>query len=309
MVSFGFQTLIPVPSLVMHFPYMLLALAASVTADNTAQTRRSDERELTLKSRRPIEISQSLAARLASVDINHKGVVVSRDPRCDPNNGEPYLPFCDQLRDQDKGKENDDNDDDDGEKHHGSGMIAGAVIGAFIALLFLLAVWYFLRIRPRRRQRILEQRRKQDELESNYQFSPQGTHLPTPPTRSMPGSQNPSEHNVRFQRTPYPGDVPSPSMTNSSMSGLALPTPALTYSPSVTSSAVSPLSPIPAHGLSDKPPAYAAVAALQSSEPQPEASAYQMGQTPMPLEPPMYHLTEAPGPAVMDMKGEPISRY
>ncbi|KAI1656728.1 hypothetical protein F4813DRAFT_122949 [Daldinia decipiens] len=298
----------------MRFPYMLLALVASVTADNTAQTRRSDGRELTLKSRRPIEISQSLEARLASVDIYHKGVVVSRDPGCDPDGDEPDLPFCDKFREyikeqHEKEEERNGNDDDNDEKHHGSGMIAGAVIGAFIALLFLLAVWYFLRIRPRRRQRILEQHRKQDELESNYQFSPQDTHLPTPPTRSMPGSQNPSEHNVRFQRTPYPGEVPSPSITNSSMSGLALPTPALTYSPSVTSSAVSPLSPVPAHGLSDKPPAYAAVAALQSSEPQPEASAYQMGQTPMPLEPPMYHLTEAPGPAVMDMKGEPISRY
>ncbi|KAI0848976.1 hypothetical protein F5Y00DRAFT_79108 [Daldinia vernicosa] len=304
----------------MRFPYMLLALVASVTADNTAQTKWSDERELALKSRRPLEITQALAARLASVDINHKGVVVSRDPGCDPDSDDPDLPFCDKLlehikeqqekeENEEKGKGPGDDDDDNDENRHSSGMIAGAVIGAFIALLFLLAVWYFLRIRPRRRQRILEQRRKQDELESNYQFSPPGAHLPTPPTRSMPGSQDPSEHNVRFQRTPYPGNAPSPSMTNSSMSGLALPTPALTYSPSVTSSAVSPLSPVPAHGLSDKPPAYAAVAALQSSEPQPEASAYQMGQTPMPLEPPMYHLTEAPRPAIMDIKGEPLPRY
>ncbi|KAI0116987.1 hypothetical protein F4814DRAFT_439525 [Daldinia grandis] len=298
----------------MRFPYMLLALVASVTADSTAQTRRSGERELTLRSRRPIEISQSLAAKLASVDINHKRVVVSRGLGCDPDGKDPDLPSCEDLakhikEEQDDKKKDHDDDDDDNEGHHGSATIAGAVIGAFIALLFLLAVWYFLRIRPRRRQRLLEQHRKQDELESNYQYSPRDTHSPTPPTRSMPGSQNPSEHNVRFQRTPYPGDVPSPSITNSSMSGLALPTPALTYSPSVTSSAVSPLSPMPARGLSDKPPAYAAVAALQSSEPQPEASAYQMGQTPMPLEPPMYHLTEAPGPAIMDMKGEHIPRY
>ncbi|KAI8956906.1 hypothetical protein F5Y11DRAFT_124533 [Daldinia sp. FL1419] len=304
----------------MRFSYTLLALAASVVADSTVEPRRPSGGRSTLKSRKSIEISHSLETRLNSVDISHQREVVPRGSPCDPNSPGYDTRVCDQFReylehnsaehnDGSHDSSDDEDDEDEDEKRHGGGTIAGAVIGALIAFLFLLAIWYFLRIRPKRKQRLLEQRRKEDELENGYQFSPPGTHPPTPPARSVPGSQNPSEQHIRFQPTPYPGNVPSPSMTGSSMSGLALPTPALTYSPSVTSTTVSPLSPLPPHPLSDKPPAYAAVAALQSSEPQPEASAYQMGQVPVPLEPPMYHLTETPAPVAMDMKGEPLSRY
>ncbi|KAK6948378.1 hypothetical protein Daesc_010144 [Daldinia eschscholtzii] len=297
----------------MRFPYMLLAFAASVTADNTAQSRRSDETGLTLESRKPVEASQMLEARHSWFE----DTTVPLPAICDPESPMRDHEKCQQTKnpegDNGEGEDDDEKHDhkggDNDEKHHGGGVIAGAVIGSLIALLFLLTMWYCFRIRPNRRARILEQRRKADELENGYGFSPPGTHQPTPAVQPMPGSQNPSQQNVRFQPTPYPGNVPSPSVTNSSMSGLALPTPALTYSPSVTSTTASPLSPLPAHALADKPPAYVAVAALQSSEPQPEASAYQMGQTPMPMDPPLYHLTEEPRPAIMDIKGEHLPRY
>ncbi|KAI1800266.1 hypothetical protein F4811DRAFT_46716 [Daldinia bambusicola] len=305
----------------MRFHYLLLAVAATATAENTAQPRRSDESGLTLKSRKIVEASQLVEARFSSDD---DVFVPGGPPPCDPTRKEYNVKDCrDYIEHQQEEAEEEANDrhkkddgDDNNEKDHGSGVIAGIVIGCFLALLFLLTIWYFFRIRPRRRARILAQRRKMDELESGFEFSAAGTHQPTPAVLSMPGSQNLSQQNVRFQPTPYPGNVPSPSATNSSISGLALPTPALTYSPTGTSTTTaSPLSPLPlpAHGSSDKPPAYAAVAALQSSEPQPEASAYQMGQTPMPMDapidPPLYHLTETSRPPIVDMKGEHLARY
>ncbi|KAI1468722.1 uncharacterized protein F4812DRAFT_342377 [Daldinia caldariorum] len=303
----------------MRLHYMLLAFAASVTAESTARPRRSDESGLTLKSRKHVDSSQLVEARFASAD----DVFVPGGPlQCNPTSDEYNVKDCrNYIKHQqeeveeanDRQKKDGDDDDDDKEKGHSKGFKVGVTMGCLFGLLFLLTIWYFIRIRPRRRARILEQRRKMDELGSGYEFSAPGTHLPTRAAQSMPGSQNPSHQNVRFQPTPYPGNVPSPSVTDSSISGLALPTPALTYSPTGTSTTTaSPLSPLPlptAHASSDGPPAYTAVAALQSSEPQHEASAYQMGQTPMPMDPPRYDVTETPRTALMDMKGQPVARY
>ncbi|KAI0176100.1 hypothetical protein GGR52DRAFT_344947 [Hypoxylon sp. FL1284] len=222
-------------------------------------------------------------------------------------------------------KNGDHSDDSDDDENHGTrgGVVAGGVIGGLAGLLVILSFWYCLRIRPRRKQRIAEEAaRRQEELEKGLNGSDPSIHSPQQETGTI-ASSSPSDGAAaaaprttnQYVPTPFPGRAPSVN-TGSSISGLALPTPALTYSPSATTvSTATPnlppshSNPLPHTALAEKPPAYAAVLALQSSEPQPEASAYQMGQVPMPTEPTVYQLPSDPQPGATDMRGAPISRY
>ncbi|OTB03743.1 hypothetical protein M426DRAFT_321449 [Hypoxylon sp. CI-4A] len=295
----------------MRHSSLLLALVASVIADDVAQSRRSASKDSTLESREPVEISQSLETRFTPAAIK------SWTHKRDSDSGDYHGPFRHAHDENDDDDDDDDHDhDNDNEdlEHINGGAIAGAVVGAFVLLLILLAIWYFIRIRPKRKQRLADTAaRKEAELESGYARSPESSIHPTAVAAGTPaGFVNEDRDHIRFAPTPYPERAPS-IQTMSSMSGLALPTPALTpatYSPSVTTTTASP--PTPPHralGASEKPPSYAALAALQSNVPQPEASAYQMGQVPVEAEPPVYHIPLIPQPGVMDMKGEPIARY
>ncbi|OTA69540.1 hypothetical protein K449DRAFT_428996 [Hypoxylon sp. EC38] len=294
----------------MRRSHLLLVLVAGAAA-NTAQLERSVGKDSIIESREPTENSQSLEARLPSVDVSKRRADVLSswshkrdDGDDDDDDGDnPYL------------FHNADEEDHDGRNHGdpgppgymSGGEIAGAVIGSLVMFSIILAICYFVCIRRRRKQPPMEAARKEADLEDGYGMSSVSTiHQPTPQQEGR--TQN--EH-IRFAPSPYPRGAPSIG-TESTMSGLALPTPALTYSPSLTTTTASPsLPPSPPHphATSEKPPAYAAIAALQSSEPQPEASAYQMGQVPMPSEPPMYHIPLGPQVGVTDMNGEHISRY
>ncbi|KAI1393961.1 uncharacterized protein F4822DRAFT_31649 [Hypoxylon trugodes] len=283
---------------------LLLALVAGAAANDSTQLRQPTERDLTLSSREP--------TRPASIKLGQRETSPYAHAKRDDD--DPHNPFY-YLHDIPNGKDpkndddddDDDDDDNDDDKHNpnpgyymNGGAIAGAVVGAVFGLFILVGLCYCLCIRPRRRQeQHMEAARKDVEVES--------THPPTTPPRSPGNDSSSSSEHIHWVRTPYPRNVPSV-QTTSTISGLALPTPAMGNSPSIA--AVSPpLSPTYHHTMSDKPPAYAAVIALQSSEPQPEATAYQMGQVPVPTEPPMYQLPIIPAPGVSDMKGEPISRY
>ncbi|KAI0834069.1 hypothetical protein F5Y06DRAFT_177754 [Hypoxylon sp. FL0890] len=292
----------------MRRSHLLLALVAGAAAD-TAQLERSAEKDSILNSREPTEIPQSLEERLSPLDISRRGAdvlkswLLKRDD--DDGNDDHHDPY-DYLQDAAEENHDDHDHDDPGPSGYmSSGQVAGTVIGSLALLSLILVVVYFGFIRPRRKQPQMDAARKEAELEDGYAMSPTSTiHQATPQQEGR--TQN--EH-IRFAPSPYPRRAPSIG-TESSMSGLALPTPALTYSPSVTTTNVSPsLPPSPPHAASEKPPAYMAIAALQSSEPQPEASAYQMGQVPMPSEPPMYHIPLGPQIGVTDMNGEHISRY
>ncbi|XXG94282.1 hypothetical protein Hte_000536 [Hypoxylon texense] len=321
---------------------LLLALVASATADSNARPGRLAEKDVNLNSRGPAEAPHSLDARLAvPVDASRVGKAmlrsrqVKRDDKYKDYDDwkEEYEDQLEEMQDQngppgpgyvangpEENERDDDDDDDDDDDHDGpsGGVIAGAVIGGLLGLLLLLTLWYCLRIRPKRKQRQMEAAREQEKLERGFGGSSPSIH-PPPPTMAgaaaVSPSESPSSHHIQWAPTPFPGRAPSV-QTGSSISGLALPTPALTYSPSVTTAttgtaAGTPNLP-PSHynaPPSDKPPAYAAVLALQSSEPQPEASAYQMGHVPIPAEPPVYQLPSLPQTGATDMKGEPISRY
>ncbi|KAI2469896.1 hypothetical protein F4781DRAFT_204123 [Annulohypoxylon bovei var. microspora] len=301
----------------MRRSYLLLALVAGATAGNVAQPRRSIERDLTIESRNPSEIPQSVEARIISSRQETVELTNRQHKRDDPYDDD----FKKHLEDvEDKHKEDEDDDDNNTSSRPPGppgGTIAGVVIGVVIAILAALALWYFLRIRPRRRQRQLQAAAKEAEIENGYAMTPVSTRSP-----GGAAASSPSEH-IRWAPTPYPERAPS-IRTGSSMSGLALPTPALTYSPSVTTTAASPPSPPePRHPQqqqqqesyihrdipSEKPPSYDAITALQSSEPQPEASAYQMGQVPIEQEPPMYHLPSMPQYGPTNGSGEHMPRY
>ncbi|KAI1381897.1 hypothetical protein F4677DRAFT_400149 [Hypoxylon crocopeplum] len=310
---------------------LLLGLIASAAADDVAQLSRSVEKDLSLESREPTEISHSLDTRFASVNTGRrvKNLQHKRDDDDDDDEEEQKerWEYFHHIADEEEEEEDDDDDDHDSpvgpvgpngpdgpgaSEYHpiNGGAIAGAVVGSVIAAILILAMWYFFRIRPKRKQQQeMQAAEKRDDIERAYTGSPSpSVRLPTPSASSVSESQNAPEH-VRWAPTPFPGRAPSV-QTESTMSGLALPTPALTYSPTITTAGTTPnLPPTPYGSASEKPPAYAAIAALQSSEPQPEASAYQMGHVPVSCELPMYQLPSIPQPVAMDMKGEPISRY
>ncbi|KAI4859230.1 hypothetical protein F4820DRAFT_177073 [Hypoxylon rubiginosum] len=316
---------------------LLLALVASATAGGNARSGRLVEKDVNLNPRGLAETSRSLDARLVPVDAGRVGKVMLRSRRTkrDDDDNDKYEDWEDEYKDRfeemqgqnvpappgsplDHHDDDDDDDDDDNDGPSG-GVIAGSVIGGLLGLLLILTIWYCLRIRPKRKQRQMEAAMKQDELEKGFGGSSPSIHPPPPAMAGVapvsPNSESPSPHHIQWAPTPFPGRAPSV-QTGSSISGLALPTPALTYSPSITTGTTNTaagtpnLPPSHLHALpGDKPPAYAAVLALQSSEPQPEASAYQMGQVPIPAEPPVYQLPSAPQTGATDMKGEPISRY
>ncbi|KAI1104118.1 hypothetical protein F4804DRAFT_207535 [Jackrogersella minutella] len=302
----------------MRRSYLVCGLVVGATANDLSQWKRSVEQDSALGSRELSGIFQSLEARHAFDDLVRGDTVAFENPlaKRDDDTADDFRDHQKDLHDEDDKDENQekDHDLDDGppEKYMGGGTIAGVVLGVIIALLLALALWYFLRIRPRRKQRHMMVA-KEDDIEDGYKMTPvSSTHRSTPPVGAVNDSRSPSEH-IRWAPTPYPERAPS-IQTGSSMSGLALPTPALTYSPSVTTAATpnSPPSPrhAPSHIPSEKPPAYATLAALHSSEPQPEASAYQMGQVPMPSEPPMYQLPLTPHAGMTpDMSGEHLARY
>lgn len=284
---------------------------ASVAADNTAQLRRSARDGLTLTSRETANFLRSLEARPASIKIDQR-TAVSKSQQDKRDGDDDPRPHFDTNPMFDK-EEHDDHDgpDREEEEHRTNGkVVAGGVIGGLLALLLVLTIWYFLRIRPKRQQR-LAAARKRDEIEQGYAMSPSPSRSVPPPDEPAAGSQSPSELS-RWAPTPYPRNVPSV-QTGSTMSGLALPTPALTHSsPSIATESTPPLPPSQphAHAANDKPPAYAVAVALQSAEPQPEASSYQMGQTPSPSDlPPVYHVQDTAQPSIIDMKGEHMSRY
>ncbi|KAI1204905.1 uncharacterized protein F4807DRAFT_299065 [Annulohypoxylon truncatum] len=340
-----------------HPSYLLLAaLVAGATAKNIAQSRQSVERDnVALNSRDATEISQQLVeARIITAPDEKRTVGLRSRQQRKRDDDDPYDEYLkDQKKhlqelqqEQEQQQQQDDDDDDD--KHDNNndpgpprgppgGTIAGAVIGVVVAILIALALWFFLRIRPRRKQRQLAAA-KEAEINDGYAMTPvsSSTLRATPPTgtasnHSLPPSS--SEH-IRWAPTPYPERAPS-IHTGSSMSGLALPTPALTYSPSVGTSAASPPSPPePRHHHqyhqyqqqvsphpqvhphfddipSEKPPSYDAITALQSSEPQPEASAYQLGQVPVEPEPEpvMCHVPVTPQYGVANSSGEHMPRY
>lgn len=283
-------------------------LVAGAAADTT-HLKRSVGKDSILRSREPTEKSQSLEARLLSVDVGKRRADVLRSwlyKRDDDDDNGDHNPI-DYLHNADEDHDERDHDDPGPPGYMSGGEIAGAVLGSLVMFSIILAICYFACIRRRRQQSPMDAARKEAELEEGYGMSPVSTiHQATPQQEGR--TQN--EH-IRFAPSPYPRGAPSIE-TESTMSGLALPTPALTYSPSLATTTASPsLPPSPPHPhmASEKPPAYVAMAALQSSEPQPEASAYQMGQVPVPSEPPMYHLPLGPQIGVTDMNGEHISRY
>ncbi|KAI1143157.1 hypothetical protein F5Y05DRAFT_144833 [Hypoxylon sp. FL0543] len=287
---------------------LLLALVAGTYA-NTAQLERSVEKDSIINSREPTEISQTLEARLSPFGISKRGADVlkswlnKRDD--DDDDDDDYHNPYDYLHDADEGHDDHDHDDPGPPGYMSGGAIAGAVVGSLVMFSLIVAVCYFVCARRRRKQPQVDVARKEAELEDGYAMSPTSTVRQATPQQEG-RTQN---ERIRFAPSPYPRRAPSIG-TESSMSGLALPTPALTYSPSVATTTASPsLPPSPPHAASEKPPAYMAIAALQSSEPQPEASAYQMGQVPMPSEPPMYHIPLGPQTGVTDLNGEHISRY
>ncbi|KAI2613848.1 uncharacterized protein GGS25DRAFT_20207 [Hypoxylon fragiforme] len=311
---------------------LLLALVAGAAADGTTSPRRTHKNDLTSKSSR--EIPEALSWFYARVEDRKKAAGAALRSR-ENDSFEDDADFDDNLKDLElaqaelddrdfhQHEEDDDDDDDDGpgpgpgdhgkgDGHDGNGkVIAGGVVGGFIALFLILCIWYFLRIRPKRKQRLADAARKEAELEQGYGPSPNSS---AHPLSSFPSPAGPAAQNqhVRYAMpTPFPARAPSV-QTESTMSGLALPTPALTYSPSVSSPGATPNMPAaqPREPGAETPPTYAVAVALQSTEPHPEASSYQMGQTPAPSEPPVYHLpVAAPGPGATDMKGQPISRY
>lgn len=309
----------------MRHSYLLLALVAGVTAENIAQSRRSIEQDLIpLNSRDATEISQPVEARIVSDEKQTAGLESRRRKR-DDDDDNPFEHNKDYLKHiQDEEEEHNDKDSrpPDGP---GGGTIAGAVIGVVVAIIVALLLWFFLRIRPRRKQRQMVAA-KEAEIENGFAMTPVSSiRRDSPPVGAASNHSLPSEH-VRWAPTPYPERAPS-IHTGSSMSGLALPTPALTYSPSVgTSSASPPSPPQPHHQLqpqpqvhqhfndipSEKPPSYDAIIALQSSEPQPEASAYQMGQVPVEAEPSICHLPVTnftPHYGAANGSGEHMPRY
>ncbi|KAI1415744.1 hypothetical protein F5Y13DRAFT_135743 [Hypoxylon sp. FL1857] len=293
----------------MRRSHLLLVLVAGAAAD-AALLKRSVGQNSILKSREPTDNSRSLEARLPLVDVGKRGVDVlkswlyKRDDDDDDN--DDYHNSFDFLHNSyEEDHDHDDNDNPGGPGDLSGGEIAGAVVGSLVLLTFILGICYFVCIRPRRKQSQMLVARKEAELEEGYGMSPVSSiHNATPQQEG----RTENEH-IRFAPSPYPRRVPSIG-TESSMSGLALPTPALTYSPSATTSASPSLPPSPPHATtSEKPPAYMAIAALQSSEPQPEASAYQMGQVPVASEPPTYHLPIIPQTGVVGVDGEHIPRY
>ncbi|KAI6090160.1 hypothetical protein F4821DRAFT_37336 [Hypoxylon rubiginosum] len=318
----------------MRHSCLLLALVASAAATDNAALRRQTEKNVNLDSREPAEASRLLDARRIPVAIDRTGKVVlrsrqfQRDDDDDDAAEEWRKKHEEELEQMQEMQENnglpsnaqkddkeDDDDDNNGNNGDNSGppggVIAGGIVGGLIALLLLLTLWYCLRIRPKRKQRQLEAARKQEELEKGFGGSSPSIH-PPPQEGTVSPADSPESNHIQWAPTPFPRRAPSV-QTGSSISGLALPTPALTYSPSIataTTANTPNLPPTHSHALpSDKPPAYAAVLALQSSEPQPEASAYQMGQVPIPIEPPVYQLPSEPMVGATDIKGEPVSRY
>ncbi|KAI2602829.1 hypothetical protein GGR54DRAFT_464550 [Hypoxylon sp. NC1633] len=298
----------------MRHSYLLLALVASIAADNTAQPRTSSEKNSSLKPRQPAEISHPLDARHVAVDIRNKEAVVSEKQRVKRHDDDEDDDDFHRQNYQAPGGEIQDPDDDHhsvgdkgGDSKINVGAIVGAVVGSVIAACAIIGIWYCCRFRPMRRQQMLAAS-KESRMETGHGSSPSSSAHPS--TSSVNENQSSPEHVRRWAPTPYPEHAPS-AQTDSSMSGLALPTPALTYSPTISTARTTPnLAPTPPRpAVGDKPPSYEAVAALQSSEPQPEASAYQMGQVPVPTEPPMYELSLLPQPGATNMKGEPISRY
>ncbi|KAI1461529.1 hypothetical protein F4805DRAFT_236345 [Annulohypoxylon moriforme] len=294
----------------MRRSYLLAALIAGATAEHIAHSRQSIERDLSLlRPRDATELFQPVEARTVSPE---KKVVAGLQNRQRKRDDDPYddykehLKHIQELQEEQEEQEQEDNDN----KHNNNnspppgppgGTIAGAVIGVVVAILIALALWFFLRIRPRRKQRQAVAAKEAD-IENGFTMTPVSSiHRDSPPVGAQSNRSLPSEH-IRWAPTPYPERAPS-IHTGSSMSGLALPTPALTYSPSVGTAASPPSPPSPHHqGVqqlqqqpqvhqhfndipSEKPPAYDAITALQSSEPQPEASAYQMGQVPIEAEP------------------------
>ncbi|KAI1093529.1 hypothetical protein F5B19DRAFT_125461 [Rostrohypoxylon terebratum] len=313
----------------MRRSYLLLALVAGVTAENIAQSRRSIEQDLIpLSPRDATEISQLVEARIVS-DEKQIAAFENRRRKRDGDNDPHQFEHFKHLEEE---QEEQDEQEEDAAKHQNSGppgppggAIAGAVIGVIVAIIIALLLWFFLRIRPRRKQRQMAAA-KEAEIENGYTMTPvSSVRRDAPPVGAASNHSLPSEH-IRWAPTPYPERAPS-IHTGSSMSGLALPTPALTYSPSVgTSSASPPSPPQPHHQLqpqpqvhqhfndipSEKPPSYDAIIALQSSEPQPEASAYQMGQVPVEAEPSICHLPVTnftPQYNVANGSGEHMPRY
>ncbi|KAI0896994.1 hypothetical protein F4806DRAFT_418304 [Annulohypoxylon nitens] len=306
---------------------LLLALVAGVTAENIAQSRRSiDQDLLPLNSRDATEISQPVEARIVSDEKQTLGLESRRRKRDDDDDDDPLEQHKDYLKHiQDEQEDAAKHNNDKNSGPPGGGTIAGAVIGVVVAIIVALLLWFFLRIRPRRKQRQMVAA-KEAEIESGYTMTPVSSiRRDTPPVGAASNHSLPSEH-IRWAPTPYPERAPS-IHTGSSMSGLALPTPALTYSPSVgTSSASPPSPPQPHHQMqpqpqvhqhfndipSEKPPSYDAIIALQSSEPQPEASAYQMGQVPVEAEPSICHLPVTnftPQYGTANGSGEHMPRY
>ncbi|KAI1779626.1 hypothetical protein F4818DRAFT_147636 [Hypoxylon cercidicola] len=323
---------------------LLLALVASATAHGDVRSGRLVEKDVNLDSRELAGASHPLGARVVPVDDGRVGKVTlkRRQTKRDHDHGdyEDYeewredqleqmqenglsgptptsIPVKGSLDDNNENgiEDDDDDDDDDHDRDHdgpNGGVVAGGVVGGLLGLLLILTIWYCLRIRPKRKQRQMEAARRQEELEKGFGGS--SASIPPPPQAStVSPNDSPSAHHIQWAPTPFPGRAPS-IQTGSSISGLALPTPALTYSPSVTTATTSTATPNlpPSHPhavVGEKPPAYAAVLALQSSEPQPEASAYQMGHVPIEPEPPAYQLPSVLQPGATDMKGEPISRY
>ncbi|KAI1767314.1 hypothetical protein GGR53DRAFT_140111 [Hypoxylon sp. FL1150] len=324
----------------MRHSCLLLALVACAAATDNVPAKRLAEKNVNLDSRKLVEVSRPLDARLIPVDAGRTGELMLRSRGVKRDDGDDdddayeewkkkHEEELEQMQEMQENNalpgspssgDNDDNDDSDGNgppSGPGGGVIAGSIIGGLIGLLLLLTLWYCLRIRPRRKQRQLEAARRQEELEKGFGASSPSIHPPPQEgTVSSSPADSPESNHVQWVRTPFPRRAPSV-QTGSSISGLALPTPALAYSPSLTTptTASTPNLPPTTHSHAsytlpaDKPPAYAAVLALQSSEPQPEASAYQMGQVPIAIEPPVYQLPSAPPVGATDIKGEPVSRY
>ncbi|KAI5866759.1 hypothetical protein GGS23DRAFT_287178 [Durotheca rogersii] len=298
----------------MRYTSFLLPLVAGVVAD-TARPRTLEENGPKLESRDPTKITHSPKARVIPAGLRDIRTPVPRgilDKRYfgigeDDNEDDYYESHRQFLSGMDR---NDDSEDNSPPVN--GGAIAGGVVGGLVMLLVLFAIWYFVRFRPRRKLR-REAERKADDIE-NYAASSTSTIYPPPPP---PGAAfvNPNQGYVHRDAAPMGAEnIPMQHRvaSASTLSGPAPSTPALTYSPSATTTAAhSPISPtpLPVHSMNEKPPAYATVVGESSPEPQLDDITHQMGQVPAPSEPSIYHLPVAPQSGATDMKGEPISRY
>ncbi|KAL7629044.1 hypothetical protein AAE478_000562 [Parahypoxylon ruwenzoriense] len=292
----------------MRFSYLLLPLVAGVVADAS----RSAEGDSTLKSRDQTEIAHSLEARLVSTGLKEEIRTVASERLRNKRDRDDY-----DEDDEERFKhalsemEHDDHRPDAEVAYVNGKAVTGGVIGGLVILFLLLAVWYFVRIRPRRKLRQRQAEGRNVDIEKNSAASSTSTICPPVGVGVMNQSQGHLPRDGPAMSTPSPV-VQARSVSVPTLSGPAPSTPGLTYSPSVVTSAGTPTA--PPHLVNEKPPAYATVVGDQSSEPQLEEpqleeTAHYMGQVPAPSELPIYHLPVAPQPGATDMKGEPISRY